>query len=265
LQARLTPARLSVRKSPDADDVVTDAVVVAVDCDAEQELPQAWIWPVIVKTTGVAEVKPGALAPRAYPTAALSIRSAWLPCTFPKAATPFELVIVVVPVSVPPSGLVAIKTVTGVPLAEESAGLRELLFASTSCTVSGEPVELNPVRMSESTAVSAGFPVNLRLHCPVTDTVSGEEFHTASLLSKLSIADNPHAPELAVQGASAVMSTVKGLPALPGRVSVTEEAGSAEYVAPVGPLAPVMTKSAGAVNVSCSSVSFGSLLVTVKV
>ena len=74
-------------------------------------------------------------------------------CRFPKSATPLELVTVVVPVSVPPPGLASIETVTWVPLAEKSAGLRTSLFASTSWTASRNPVELNPVRMSELTAV----------------------------------------------------------------------------------------------------------------
>ena len=79
--------------------------MVAVDCDTEQEpLPQAWIWPVIVKKLEVAEAKPGAFAARSYPAPALLI------CRFPKSATPFELVTVVVPASVPPPGLVSMRS-----------------------------------------------------------------------------------------------------------------------------------------------------------
>ena len=203
-------------------------------------------------------MKPEALAARSYPAPALLI------CRFPKSATPFELLTVVVPASVPPPGLVLIETVTGVLLAEKSAGLSGSLFASSSCTASGEPVELNPVRMSEFTAVWAGCPVKARLHFPVTDTLSGEELHwTSSVSPRLSVPDTPQTSELAAtHGASAVTSTVKVLPALLGRFSVTEEAGSVEAEVPLGPEAPAMTKSAGAVKVRLLSVSFGSLFVT---
>ncbi len=206
-------------------------------------------------------VKSGAFATRSYPTPALLI------CTFPKSATPFELLTVVVPLSVPPPGLAWIETVTGVPLAEKSAGLSGSLFASTSCTASGDPVELKPVRMLEFTAVWAGCPVKARLHFPVTDTVSGEELQWTSLVSpKLSIPDTPQTSELAAtQGVCAVTSTVKVLPVGSlGKFSVMEEPGSAETEVPLGPEAAVMTKSAGAVNVRCLSVSFGSLFVTWK-
>ena len=154
---------LAVMKSPGAGDVVvTVPDVVADDADAEHAVldGQGWSEEAIVKRAETAGVKPGAFAARSYPTPALLIRR------FPKSATPFELLTVVVPASVPPSGLVPIETVTGVPLAEKSAGLSESLFASNKCTASGEPVELNPVRMSEFTAVSAGCPVNRSLHCP---------------------------------------------------------------------------------------------------
>ena len=173
----------------------------------------------------------------------------------------------VVPASVPPPGLVAIETVTWVPLAEKFAGLSGFLFASTSWTASGEPVELNPVRMLEFTAVWAGWPVKARPHCPVTDTLSGEELQWTSLVSpRLSMPDTPQTAELAAaQGASAVTSTVKVLPVgSAGKFSVTEEPGTAETEVPLGPEAPVMTKSAGAVKVRLFSVSFGSLFVTWK-
>ena len=154
---------LEVMKSPGAGDVVvTVPDVVADDADAEHAVldGQGWSEEAIVKAAEVAEVIPGLVATRVYPM------PGWLICKFPKSATPFELLTVVVPASVPPSGLVPIETVTGVPLAEKSAGLSESLFASNKCTASGEPVELNPVRMSEFTAVSAGCPVNRSLHCP---------------------------------------------------------------------------------------------------
>ena len=206
-------------------------------------------------------MKPDALAASSYPAPALLI------CRLPKSATPFELVTVVVPASVPPPGLVSIETVTWVRMAEKPAGLSEALFASRSCTASGEPVELNPVRMSEFAAVWAGCPVKARLHFPVTDTVSGEELQWTSLVSpKLSTPDTPQTSELAAtQGVCAVTSTLKVLPVGSlGKFSVTEEPGSAETEVPLGPEAAVMTKSVGAVNVRFLSVSFGSLLVTWK-
>jgi hypothetical protein len=119
--------------------------------------------------------------------------------------------------------------------------------------------------MSEFTAVSlAGCPVKARLHSPVTGTLNGEEAHWTSLVSPmLSTPDTPHTSELAAtQGASAVTSTVKVLPALLGRFSVTEEAGNSETEVPLGPEAVVIEKSAGALNVRLASVSFGSLSVT---
>ena len=141
------------------------------------------------------------------------------------------------------------------------------MFASNSCTASGEPVELNPVRMSEFTAVWAGCPVKARLHFPVTDTLSGEELQWTSLVSpKLSMPDTPQTSELAAtQGANAVTLTVKVLPVGSlGSFSVTEVPGTAETEVPLGPEAPVMTKSAGAVNVRLLSVSCVSLFVTVN-
>ena len=86
----------------------------------------------------------------------------------------------------------------------------------------------------------------------MTDTLSGEELHWTSLVSpKLSMPDTPQTSELAAtQGASAVTSTVKVLPVGSlGKFSVTEEPGSAETEVPLGPVAAVMTKSVGAVNV----------------
>jgi hypothetical protein len=121
--------------------------------------------------------------------------------------------------------------------------------------------------MSEFTAVWAGCPVKARLHFPVTDTLSGEELQWTSLASpRLSMPDTPQTSELAAtQGASAVTSTVKVLPVgSPGKFSVTEEPGTAETEVPLGPEAPVMTKSAGAVKVRFLSVSCGSLFVTWK-
>ena len=141
------------------------------------------------------------------------------------------------------------------------------MFASRSCTASGEPVELNPVRMSEFTAVWAGCPVKARLHFPVTDTLSGEELQwTSSVSPKLSAPDTPQTSELAAtQGVCAVTSTLKVLPVGSlGKFSVTGEPGSAETEVPLGPEAAVMTKSVGAVNVRFLSVSFGSSLVTWK-
>ena len=101
----------------------------------------------------------------------------------------------------------------------------------------------------------------------MTDTLGGEELHWTSFVSpKLSMPDTPQTPELAArQGASAVTSTVKVLPALLGRYSVTAEAGRPETEVSRGPDAPVTTKSVGAVNVRLRSVSFGSLFVTRKV
>ena len=206
---------------------------------------------------GAEVVKPDALATRVYPVPALSI------CRLLKSAIPFELR-AVLPVRVPPPGLVWIETMTEVLLAEKSALSSGLLLKSKSCTAMGSPVDLNAVVMGDPAAVSAGSFAKARLHCPVTDTLSGVELHMASLLSRLSLSDKLHVPEAAVHGANTVMSTLKGLTVLLGTVSVTEEAGSAESVVPVGPVAPVMTKSPGAVNVSCWSVSFGSSLVTVK-
>ena len=49
-----------------------------------------------------------------------------------------------------------------------------------------------------------------------------------------------------------------------GSFSVTEDPGTAETEVPLGPEAPVMTKSAGAVKVRLLSVSFVSLFVTVE-
>ena len=154
---------LAVMKSPGAGDVVVAVPdVVADDADAEHAVVdgQGWSEEAIVKAAEVAEVIPGLVATRVYPM------PGWLICKFPKSAAPFEVLTVAVPASVPPPGLAPIETVTGVPLAEKSAGLSESLFASNKCTASGEPVELNPVRMSEFTAVPAGCPVNMRLHCP---------------------------------------------------------------------------------------------------
>ena len=156
---------------------------------------------------------------------------------------------------------------TGVPLAEKFAGLSGPLFASTNCTASGDPVELNPVRMLELTAVWAGCPVKARPHFPVTDTVSGEELQSTSLVSpKLSTPDTPQTSELAAtQGVCAVTSTVKVLPRpLLGKFSVTEEPGSAETEVPLGPVAAVRVKSVGAVNVRLRSASCWSLFVTWK-
>ena len=90
---------------------------------------------------------------------------------------------------------------------------------------------MNPVRMLELTAVWAGCPVKARPHFPVTDTVSGEELQSASLVSpKLSTPDTPQTSELAAtQGVCAVTSTVKVLPRPSlGKFSVTEEPGSAD-------------------------------------
>jgi hypothetical protein len=248
-------------KSPGAGDVVVAVPdVVADDADPEHAVlgGQGWNEEAIVKASEGAGVIPWLAAIRVYPM------PGWLICRFPKSATPLELLTVVVPASVPPPGLAPIETVTGVPLAEKSAGLSGSLFASDSCTASGEPVELNPVRMSEFTAVPAGCPVKARLHFPATDTLSGEELHWASSVSpKLSVPDTAQTSALAAtHGASAVMSTVKALPALPGRFNVTEEAGSTEAEVPLGPEAPVTTKSAGAVKVRLLSASFGSLFVT---
>lgn len=258
MHVRLTPPRLSATKSPDADDVVIAIAVVAVDCEAEHEAPHGSITPVTVNKLEVAEVSPGAVAARSYPAPALSI------CRFPNAALPFELAMVVVPVSVPPPGLVPIEIVTSVPFAETSAGLSGWLFASSSCTVSGSPLELNPVRMWEVTAVWAGCPVKARLHFPVTGTLSGAELHWTSLVSpKVSVPDTPQTSVPAVtQGASAVTYTVKVLPALLGRSSVTVEAGNVETEVPLGPEAAVIEKSAGALNVRLTSLSFWSLSVT---
>ena len=171
----------------------------------------------------------------------------------------------VVPASVPPPGLVSIEIVTWVRLAEKSAWLSGSLFASASCTASGAPVELNPVRMSEFTAVWAGCPVKARPHFPVTDTLSGEDVQRTSLVSpRLSMPDTPQTSELAAtQGASAVMSTVKVVPVgSSGSFRVTDEPGRAEPEVPLGPEAPVMTKRPGAVNVRLRSVSCWSLFVT---
>ena len=75
--------------------------------------------------------------------------------------------------------------------------------------------------------------------------------------------DTAQTSELAAtHGASAVTWTLKALPVLPGRFSVTEEAGSVEAEVPPGPEAPVITKSAGTVKVRLLRVSFGSLFVT---
>jgi len=126
---------------------------------------------------------------------------------------------------------------------------------------------LNPVRMSEFTAVWAGCPVKARLHFPVTDTLSGEELHrTSSVSPKLSVPDTAQTSELAAtHGASAVTSTVKVLPlGSLGRFSVTEETGSDETEVPLGPVAAVMTKSVGALNVTLTRCSDGSLFVTRK-
>ena len=156
---------------------------------------------------------------------------------------------------------------SGVPLAEEFAGLSGSLLASRSCTASGDPVELNPVRMSELTAVWAGCPVKARPQLPVTDTVSGDELQCTSLVSpKLSTPDTAQTSELAAtQGVCAVTSTVKVLPRRSlGKFSVTEEPGSAETEVPLGPVAAVRTKSVGAVNVRLRSASFWSLFVTWK-
>ncbi len=78
--------------------------------------------------------------------------------------------------------------------------------------------------------------------------------------------DTPQTSELAnTQGANAVTSTAKVLPVGSlGRLSVTDESVSAETEVPLGPVAPVMTKSVGTVNVRLTRYSCGSLFVTWK-
>ena len=113
-------------------------------------MPQAWICPVIVKKLEVAGVKPGVFAARAYPAPDL------VDLQVPEVGDPVRASDRGGAGQRPAAGIGLDRDRDRGPLEEKSAWLSGSLFASTSWTASGEPVELNPVRMSEFTAVWAG-------------------------------------------------------------------------------------------------------------